>query len=111
MEETTADRRRAHAARQEQAARAAWLYYIAGRTQDEIAAQLNISRQAAQRLVSRAVAEKLIKFRFDHPIGPCMELSRALTERFDLAFCDVVPNAGESDDALAGIAVAGAQYL
>ena len=34
------------------AARAAWLYYIAGNTQDEIAKKLNVSRQAAQRFVS-----------------------------------------------------------
>ncbi|HTW28625.1 MAG TPA: sugar-binding transcriptional regulator [Acetobacteraceae bacterium] len=107
----SAERRRQQTARQEQAARAAWLYYIAGRTQDEIATQLNISRQAAQRLVSRAVAEKLIKFRFDHPIGPCMELSRALTERYALGFCDVVPHTGPGDDPLPGIAIAGAQYL
>ena len=52
------------------AARAAWLYYIGGNTQDEIAAKLSLSRQAAQRLVSLAVTEKLIKFRLDHPVGP-----------------------------------------
>ena len=38
------------------AARAAWLYYVAGKRQDEIAAQLNVSRQAVQRLVSLASA-------------------------------------------------------
>ncbi|MEG4583383.1 hypothetical protein QUA71_27795 [Microcoleus sp. MON1_C5] len=31
----------------DQAARTAWLYYIAGNTQEEIAAKLNVSRQAA----------------------------------------------------------------
>ena len=60
------------------AARAAWLYYIAGKRQDEIAAQLNVSRQAVQRLVSLAVSEKLIKFRLDHPIATCMALSEEL---------------------------------
>ena len=63
--------------RREDAARAAWLYFIAGRTQDEIAAQLGISRQAAQRLVAFAVSENLIKFRLDHPISNCMELAAA----------------------------------
>jgi DNA-binding transcriptional regulator LsrR (DeoR family) len=98
------------AARLEQAARAAWLYYVAGRTQDEIAAQLRISRQAAQRLVSLAVAEKLVKFRFDHPIAPCMELSQGLADRFGLAYCDVVPLGGR-DSVIPGIAVSGANYL
>jgi DNA-binding transcriptional regulator LsrR (DeoR family) len=102
---------RTHPARLEQAARAAWLYYVGRRTQDEIAVQLNISRQTAQRLISLAVAEKLIKFRFDHPIGPCMDLSRALSDRYGLGFCDVVPQAGEDEGLVAAIAVAGAQYL
>ncbi len=103
-------RRVQQADRLEQAARAAWLYYIGGRTQDEIAAELTISRQAAQRLVSLAVTEKLIKFRVDHPIAACMDLSQALTERFRLRSCEVVPAAGV-DLGLASVAVAGARHL
>ena len=61
--------------RLDDAARAGWLYYVAGNTQDEIARKLGVSRQSAQRLVSLAVSEKLIKFRLDHPIARCMELS------------------------------------
>jgi len=37
--------------RLDDAARAGWLYYIAGNTQDEIARKLGVSRQTAQRLV------------------------------------------------------------
>jgi len=96
--------------RLEQAARAAWLYYIGGRTQDEIAAELTISRQAAQRLVSLALTEKLIKFRVDHPIAACMDLGHALTERFGLRYCEVVPGAGAAGG-LTNVAVAGARYL
>src|SRR5690606_568602 len=43
--------------RLDDAARAGWLYYVAGNTQDQIAAKLGISRQSAQRLVSLAVSE------------------------------------------------------
>ena len=103
--------RRAHQEeRLEQAARAAWLYYIAGRTQDEIAAALNISRQAAQRLVALAVAEKLIRFRIDHPIAACMALGEALTARYGLRACEVVPGDGPGG-ALPAVAVAGARLL
>ena len=73
------------------AARAAWLYYVAGRRQEEIAAQLNVSRQAVQRLVSLAVSEKLIKFRLDHPIAECMALGEELCTRFALHYCSVQP--------------------
>ena len=41
------DTRSRQGLRLEQAARAAWLYYVGRHTQDEVAAQLNISRQAA----------------------------------------------------------------
>ena len=56
-------------ARLDDAARAGWLYYIAGRTQDDIAQILNISRPAAQRLVSLCRSEGLISFRMNHPIS------------------------------------------
>lgn len=65
------------------AAHAAWLYYIAGNTQDEIAAKLNVSRQMAQRLVALAASEQLIKFRLDHPLSACIALAESLRDRFD----------------------------
>lgn len=78
--------------RLDDAARAGWLYYVAGNTQDEIAQKLGVSRQTAQRLVSMAVSERLIKVRLDHPIAHCMELAARLTDRFELALCKVVPS-------------------
>ena len=90
------------------AAHAAWLYYIAGNTQDEIAAKLRVSRQAAQRLVALAVNEKLIKFRLDYPLSQCIELAEALRDRWGLALCEVVPDSG---DTLNGIGICAATYL
>ncbi|WP_068084067.1 sugar-binding transcriptional regulator [Polycladidibacter stylochi] len=95
----------------EQAARAAWLYYVVGDTQDQVAAKLNVSRQAAQRLVSLAVSEKLIKFRLDHPIASCVELERKLQERFELQLCEIVPTAEGGHTALGGLAVAVADHM
>jgi DNA-binding transcriptional regulator LsrR (DeoR family) len=92
------------------AARAAWLYYIAGNTQDQIARKLNVSRQAAQRMVATAVAEGLIKFRLDHPIADCIEFAEALQSRFELEYVEVVP--GDADlDGLVGIASAAARQV
>ncbi len=110
QEEADPGRRVPQAERLEQAARAAWMYYIGGRTQDEIAAALNISRQAAQRLVSLALAEKLIKFRVDHPIAACMTLSETLVRRYGLRSCEVVPPA-TAGGGQASVAVAGARML
>lgn len=97
--------------RLDDAARAGWLYYIARNTQDEIAGKLGVSRQTAQRLVSLAVTEKLIKVRLDHPIGLCMELSHRLKERFGLTHCEVVPADAESRSDTLGIAEAAAAEL
>src|SRR3954453_15146106 len=76
--------------RLDEAARAGWLYFIAGHTQDEIARMLQISRASAQRLVSLCLAERLITFRLEHPIATCMELAARLKEAFKLAYCEVV---------------------
>ena len=92
------------ATRLDDAARAGWLYYVAGNTQDEIARKLGISRQTAQRLVSLAIAERLIKVRLDHPIARCMELSSALRQRYDLHYCDVAPTDPSSTSSTLGIA-------
>ncbi len=89
--------------RLDEAARAGWLYYVAGNTQDEIAEKLGISRQTAQRLVSQAVSEKLIKVRLDHPIAHCMELAQKLKDRFHLKKCRIVPNDLEPEYSIQGL--------
>jgi DNA-binding transcriptional regulator LsrR (DeoR family) len=70
--------------RLDDAARAGWLYFIAGHTQDEIAKSLKVSRATAQRLVSLCLAERLITFRLEHPITQCMELAARLKDAFGL---------------------------
>ena len=99
------------ASRLDDAARAGWLYYVAGNTQDEIARKLGVSRQSAQRLVAMAVSEKLIKVRMDHPIAHCMDLARALSDRFELKICEVVPSDPDAPDLLTGVAIAAAAEL
>ncbi|WJR65444.1 sugar-binding transcriptional regulator [Neorhizobium sp. CSC1952] len=97
--------------RLDDAARAGWLYYVAGRTQDEIAAAMSISRQSAQRLVSLAVAERLIKVRLDHPISACLELAEALRRKYDLRHVEVVPSDPAGVSTTVGIAEAGAAEI
>jgi DNA-binding transcriptional regulator LsrR (DeoR family) len=97
--------------RLDEAARAGWLYFVAGNTQDEIARKLSVSRPTAQRLVSLALSERLITFRLDHPIAACMELAAALTARFDLAVCEVVPSDPASDSLTLGVAESAATFL
>ncbi|MBN8631918.1 MAG: MarR family transcriptional regulator [Rhodobacterales bacterium] len=96
---------------QDEAARAGWLYYVAGMTQDQIAAELGVSRQRAQRLVSRAMAEGLIHVRLHHRIGACLDLEAALRDRFGLDRARVAPGLGAGADPVRAIAPAAAAEL
>ena len=93
------------------AARAAWLYYIKGRTQDEIATTLNLSRPNAQRLVALAISEGLIKFRLDHPLLRSMELAERVSSRFGLKSCEVAPTEAGQESSTVGVALLAAQWL
>jgi DNA-binding transcriptional regulator LsrR (DeoR family) len=105
------DTPRSDKSRLEEAARAGWLYFVAGNTQDEIARKLNVSRPTAQRLVSLALSERLITFRLDHPIAACMELAARIAARFDLTFCEVAPADPGSDSLILGVAESAASFL
>jgi DNA-binding transcriptional regulator LsrR (DeoR family) len=106
-----AARQDAGSARLDDAARAGWLYYVAGNTQDQIAAKLGVSRQSAQRLVSLAMAEGLVKVRVDHPIAACLDLAERLRSRFALDLVEVVPSDPASSSTTIGIAQAAAAEI
>jgi len=106
-----ASRQDSSSGRLDDAARAGWLYYVAGNTQDEIARKLGVSRQTAQRLVSLSVSEGLIKVRLDHPIGHCMDLATRLTQRFALDLVEVVPSDPENPSTTIGVAQAAAAEI
>lgn len=93
------------------AARAGWLYYVGGMTQDQIATELGVSRQRAQRLVSRAMAEGLIHVRLNHRIGACLDLEAALRDRFGLTRARVAPGLGAGADPVRAIAPAAAAEI
>ncbi len=98
-------------ARLDDAARAGWLYFIAGHTQDEIAKRLKVSRATAQRLVSLCLSERLITFRLEHPIAACMDLAKRLIDKFELRICEVAPTVPASPTAVVGVAERAASFL
>ncbi|MGR3539861.1 MAG: sugar-binding transcriptional regulator [Hasllibacter sp.] len=97
--------------RLDDAARAGWLYYVARRTQDEIAREMGVSRQKAQRLVAQAAQAGLVKVRLEHPIARCMELAGALKDRFGLVVAEVAPSDPGAPGLLDGIAGAAAAEM
>ncbi|OJF67917.1 DNA-binding transcriptional regulator [Alteromonas sp. V450] len=97
--------------RLDEAARAGWMYYVGGKTQDEIAQTLKTSRQSAQRLVALSMSEGLVKVRLEHPIARCMELAQGVKEKFGLSICEVVPNVDDDPNSTQGLGQAGATVI
>lgn len=98
--------------KQELAARAAWMYYVAGVTQQEIARALGLSRQVAQRLVSSAREMGMVSVKIDHPVTHCLHLAGEIQAKYDLDLCRVVPSANLDDDAIQQmLAVEGAAVM
>jgi DNA-binding transcriptional regulator LsrR (DeoR family) len=108
---TTGSGMTSNSTRLDDAARAGWLYYVAGNTQDQIARKLGVSRQSAQRLVSLAVSEGLVKVRIDHPIANCLDLAARLRQRFGLKLAEVVPTDPGSSSTTIGVADAAAAEI
>ena len=93
------------------ATRAAWLSYIGGLTQEEIASRLNVSRVKVARLVAAAQRAGRIRIFIESGIVECMELERRLCARFGLASCTVAPEIEHVDLPLRALGVAGASWL
>jgi DNA-binding transcriptional regulator LsrR (DeoR family) len=93
------------------AARAAWLYYFKSRTQEQIASELNISRQIVQRLIALANAERLIRFQLVHPLAEAVELADRLKDRYGLTYCDVCLNESGSTEDIPSVASQATFYL
>ncbi|MDF0602089.1 sugar-binding transcriptional regulator [Psychromarinibacter sp. C21-152] len=93
------------------AARAAWLSYEKARTQDQIAAELQVSRQVVQRLIALAHNSDLIEFRLKHALSDCIRLAEELRERYDLRSCEVAPTESGSTEDIPTVGAAGARYL
>lgn len=98
--------------KQELAARAAWMYYVAGLTQQEIAKTLGLSRQVAQRLISSAREQGMVSVKIAHPVTHCLKLADALQEKYALTICRVVPSDTLDNEAIQQmLAVEGAEVM
>ncbi|MGC9397531.1 MAG: sugar-binding transcriptional regulator [Anaerolineae bacterium] len=65
-------------------ARAAWMYYKEGLTQQEIGDRLNLSRVTINRLLQRARKRGVVQFHIDTSGVENLELESALRQRFEL---------------------------
>jgi DNA-binding transcriptional regulator LsrR (DeoR family) len=71
--------------------RAAWLYYVVGLTQEEIAARLGLARTRVVRLVAEARERGLVSITIQHDSIRDLEIEQALCKQFGLDFCLTTP--------------------
>lgn len=93
------------------AVRAAWLHYAGRLTQGAVAKKLGVTSVKAHRLIARANHAGAVKVTIDGDIADCIALENALTERFGLTYCEVVPDLAEEGLPLRALGIAGAGFL
>ncbi|GGB57631.1 DNA-binding transcriptional regulator [Roseibium aquae] len=95
------------------AIRAAWLSFVGGRTQGEIAEQLGVSPAKVHRLIALAQKSGFVKFHIEGRPVECLELEDSLTRRFGLQSCIVAPELGGGDGeaALRSVGACAGQFL
>ena len=76
---------------EQQATRAAWLYFVAGLTQAQIGKKLGLNRIRVNRLLAQAREQGLVQIRITGRLADCVELEARLRQRFGLAEAIVVP--------------------
>jgi DNA-binding transcriptional regulator LsrR (DeoR family) len=75
----------------EQIVRAAWLYHVAGNTQEQTADLLGISRVKVNRLLAEAKESGIVKISIEHRFARMMELEENIRRRYSLSFCRTTP--------------------
>ena len=94
MPEIERPRAREPAASPDLRVRAAWLYYVEGMTQEQIARFMNISRAKVIRLLASARDNGIVRIRIEDRASEQIALERRLVAAFGLADAIVVAGAG-----------------
>jgi DNA-binding transcriptional regulator LsrR (DeoR family) len=79
------------------ATRAAWLYYVEGLTQDQIARRLGLNRIRVNRILAQAREAGIVQIRINGRLTECVALEARLADRFNLTRAVVVPTPEDSD--------------
>ncbi|UCH75176.1 MAG: sugar-binding transcriptional regulator [Rhodospirillales bacterium] len=96
------------------ATRAAWLSYIGGYTQGDIATRLGVSRAKAHRLIAQAQEQGLVKVFIEGVPSECIACEERLVRSFGLRNCIVAPAMGDArtgDGMFASVGAAAARFL
>ena len=96
--------------------RLAWLYYVAGLNQEEIAKRLQLSRFKITRLLAQARDKGIVKISLDPRSTETLAIAEGLCAAYDLTECIVTPPFGalsdpDEDKAREAVGIAAAGFL
>lgn len=93
-------------------ARAAWMHFVGGLTQNEVAKQLGVPTTRAHRHIARAQTLGMVRITVDVAETGCLALERRLAERFNLSTCRVALDVpGQKALPLRALAATGSDWL
>jgi lsr operon transcriptional repressor len=95
----------------QQAVRAAWLYYMEGLTQDRIAQRLGLTRLRVNRLLSDARSSGLVGITINSRLADCSALEKELKERCGLQDAVIVPTPQDASQVSAQVGRATGEFL
>ena len=105
----TADRGAGRIARNRM--RIAWMYYVEGLTQNDIAERLGIGRVTVVRNLNEALKQREVKIWIDGDVSECMELERELKDAFGFKDAVVVPEPSDPAHINKSIGVAAGMFM
>ena len=91
--------------------RAAWIYYIEGKTQNEVAQILGLNRVAVTRLLSEAKRRREVVITVRSDLDELVAAERALEERFGFERAVVAPFSPGGEDPTRAIAAVAGPYI
>jgi DNA-binding transcriptional regulator LsrR (DeoR family) len=91
--------------------RIAWMYYVEGLTQNEIADRLGIGRVTVVRNINEAIKQREVKIWIEGEVSECFELEAQLKEAFGFKEAVVVPEPVLPENVTKSIGVAAGMYV
>jgi deoxyribonucleoside regulator len=91
--------------------RIAWMYFVEGLTQNDIADKLGIGRVTVVRNINEAIAEREVKIWIEGEVAECFELEARLKTAFKLKDAVVVPEPTTPDNLTKVIGYAAGMYI
>ena len=91
--------------------RIAWMYYVEGLTQNEIADRLSIGRVTVVRNINEAIKQREVKIWIEGEVAECFELEAELKQAFGFKDAVVVPEPVMPEHVAKSVGVAAGMYI